>query len=70
MKGGVNQTETKPYQSNALHPNELVLGRIQAKVRVNVIQGIKPKYGQNWCIVIARKGDHRLNTNFGLQEVL
>ncbi len=26
MKTGVNQTKTKLYQSNALHPNELGLG--------------------------------------------
>ncbi len=26
MKRGVNQTDTKPYQSNALHPNQLGLG--------------------------------------------
>ncbi len=39
IEGDVNETETKPHQSNALHPNELGLGRIrvtQARVRVKV----------------------------------
>ncbi len=42
------QTETKPHQSNALHPNELVLGRISVmQPRVRPMRGKKPTYAQN-----------------------
>ncbi len=42
MKRWSNQTETKPQQSNALHPNELGLGRIRVtQPRVRPRQGKK-----------------------------
>ncbi len=62
IKRGENQTETKPNQSNALHPNGLGLGRIRVtQPRVRPRRGKTPKYTPRIDVSfreLATKGRH------------
>ncbi len=75
IKREENQADTKPQQSNALHPNELGLGRLRVmQPRVGPRWGKKPKYTpridvsfRELCIKKETHSSHELNMNFGLQ---